>query len=60
MLSDLRERAAEVGGTYWAALLVFGLLAIGGLYALVALLTMNPKPLPFISTMYFFLTSPPE
>ncbi|HEY3118529.1 MAG TPA: hypothetical protein VGK54_17435 [Chloroflexota bacterium] len=41
---DLRERAAEVGGTYWAALLVFGLLAIGGLYALFSLLTANPKP----------------
>src|SRR5438093_6005879 len=41
---DLRERAAEVGGTYWAAFAVFGVLAIGGLYALFSLLTQNPKP----------------
>src|SRR5579862_4087269 len=41
---DLRERAADVGGLFWPAFLVFGVLAIGGIAALISLLTANPKP----------------
>src|SRR2546421_9257508 len=43
---DLREEASHVSGLFWPALLVFGVLALGGLWGLFSLLSSNPRGLP--------------